>query len=37
MKDVHEASPEQIARINALEGNNARHIQDISARQVDSN
>ena len=37
MKDVHQASPEQIAVLNRLEGNNARHIQDISSRHVDSN
>ena len=37
MKDVHQASPEQIAILNRLEGNIARHIQDISSRHVDSN
>ncbi|MDX2430509.1 MAG: carbonic anhydrase family protein, partial [Bacteroides sp.] len=27
MKKIFEASPEQILRINSIEGNNARHIQ----------
>lgn len=37
MKDVHQAAPDQIQRMNQLEGNNARHIQDLQARAVDSN
>ena len=35
-KHIFEASPRQIQRINELEGNNARHIQAISGRKVDS-
>jgi len=34
-KHIMEASPEQIKAINAIEGNNARHIQGIFARSVD--
>ena len=34
-KYIMEASPEQIEAINAIEGNNARHIQGIFARSVD--
>ena len=34
-KHVIEASPEQIKTINAIEGNNARHIQGIFSRSVD--
>ena len=34
-KHIMEASPEQIEAINAIEGNNARHIQGIFARSVD--
>lgn len=37
MKDIHEASPGQIDRMNTLEGNNARHIQDLHARPIDAN
>ena len=32
---IHEASPEQIMRINAIEGDNARHIQGIYGREID--
>jgi len=35
LKHIMEASPEQIEAINAIEGNNARHIQGIFARSVD--
>lgn len=34
LKRIHEASPEQIALFNRLEGNNARHIQALNARPV---
>ena len=35
-KKIFEASPEQIMRINEIEGDNARHIQAINKRKVDS-
>ena len=34
-KHIMEASPQQIETINAIEGNNARHIQGIFARSID--
>lgn len=34
LSDVREASPEQIERLNSLEGNNARHIQSLHGRKV---
>ncbi|MCH9639038.1 MAG: carbonic anhydrase family protein [Betaproteobacteria bacterium] len=34
-KHILEASPEQIETINAIEGNNARHIQGIFGRRID--
>ena len=37
MKKVLEASPEQIHYINQLEGNNARHVQALFSREVESN
>lgn len=37
MGDIHQASPEQLQLLNSLEGNNARHIQNLHARQVDFN
>jgi len=37
MKKVLEASPEQILRINELEGNNARHVQAIYSREIEHN
>ena len=37
MKEIHQASPEQLQTLNILEGNNARHIQSLHARQIDSN
>lgn len=36
LEKIHEASPEQIETFNALEGNNARHIQALYARHVDA-
>ncbi|BDD11261.1 hypothetical protein FUAX_36930 [Fulvitalea axinellae] len=36
MKVIQEASPEQIQKINRLEGNNARHVQGMYGRMVDS-
>lgn len=35
LKDVQDASPEQIRRINAIEGDNARHVQALYGRAVD--
>lgn len=35
VKDIHEASPSQIERLNRLEGNNARHIQALHGRRID--
>ena len=35
LKHVKEASPEQIQRINAIEGDNARHVQALYGRPVD--
>ena len=34
-KHIMEASPQQIEAINAIEGNNARHIQGLFARTID--
>ena len=34
LQKVFEASPEQIQRINELEGNNARQIQELYGRKV---
>jgi carbonic anhydrase len=34
-KEIIEASPEQIQRINILEGNNARHVQALYSRAID--
>jgi carbonic anhydrase len=36
MKEVHEAAAAQIERLNLLEGNNARHIQDQHGRHVEA-
>ena len=36
-KHIYEASPEQIERINKIEGNNARHVQALYGRKVESN
>lgn len=35
-KHIFEASPRQIQRINQLEGNNARHVQALYGRKVES-
>ncbi|MEJ2593760.1 MAG: carbonic anhydrase family protein [bacterium] len=35
LSKIHEASPEQIMRINTIEGDNARHIQGIYGREID--
>lgn len=37
VKHIFEASPEQIEKLNSIEGNNARHFQQLHARMVDSN
>lgn len=37
VKHVFEASPEQIEKINRIEGNNARHFQDLHGREIESN
>lgn len=37
LKNIHTASPEQIGALNTIEGNNARHIQQLKSRVVDSN
>lgn len=36
VKHVFEASPEQIVTFNALEGNNARHVQALYGRKINS-
>lgn len=36
LKDIHEAAPGQIERLNRLEGDNARHIQALRARLVEA-
>ena len=35
MEDIEEAAPGQIERINAIEGNNARHLQALFGREVE--
>lgn len=37
LKRVFEASPEQIEKINAIEGNNARHIESNNNRLIETN
>lgn len=37
VKQILEASPDQIQRLNKLEGNNARHVQAMYDRKVDRN
>ncbi|HKO79395.1 MAG TPA: carbonic anhydrase family protein [Chitinophagaceae bacterium] len=37
VKHVLEASPEQIEKLNSLEGNNARHAQQLHNREIDNN
>lgn len=34
-KEIIEAGPKQIQRINLLEGNNARHVQALFSREID--
>jgi carbonic anhydrase len=36
LKDIHQAAPAQIERLNRIEGDNARHIQALSARTVEA-
>lgn len=36
LKRIHEAAPEQIALLNRLEGDNARHIQAVHGRRVEA-
>jgi carbonic anhydrase len=36
-KTILEASPEQVSRLNAIEGDNARHVQATNGRVVDEN
>ena len=35
LKHVKEASPEQIEKINSIEGDNARHVQALYGRAID--
>lgn len=37
VKHVFEASPAQIEKMNSLEGNNARHVQELHDRKIDNN
>jgi carbonic anhydrase len=37
VKHVFEASPAQIEKLNRIEGNNARHFQDLHDRKIESN
>ncbi|MHB1179370.1 MAG: carbonic anhydrase [Daejeonella sp.] len=37
VKHIFEASPEQIEKLNSIEGNNARHIQQVHNRKIDNN
>lgn len=37
LRDIAEASPEQIKIINDLEGNNARHVQAMFGREIEAN
>lgn len=37
VRHIFEASPEQIEKLNRLEGNNARHFQELHNRKVDDN
>lgn len=37
LRRIHTAAPEQIGALNAIEGNNARHIQKLRSRAVDEN
>lgn len=35
LKHILEASPEQVAKVNQIEGNNARHIQSVNGRKIE--
>lgn len=35
VKEIYEASPDQIERLNRMEGNNARHIQALFGRKIE--
>jgi carbonic anhydrase len=35
VKEIQQASPEQIRRINLIEGDNARRVQAMYGRKVD--
>ena len=37
VKHIFEASPEQIEKLNRIEGNNARHFQHLHDRKIDNN
>ena len=37
VKHIFEASPEQIEKLNRIEGNNARHFQHLNDRKIDNN
>ncbi len=37
VKHVFEASPQQIEKLNRIEGNNARHFQDLHGREIENN
>ena len=37
VKHIFEASPEQIEKLNSIEGNNARHFQQLHDRMIDNN
>lgn len=37
VKHIFEASPAQIEKLNRIEGNNARHVQQLSDRKIDDN
>jgi carbonic anhydrase len=37
VKHVFEASPEQIEKLNSIEGNNARHVQQLHDRKIENN
>lgn len=37
VKHVFEASPQQIEKLNRIEGNNARHFQDLYGREIENN
>lgn len=37
VKHILEASPQQIEKLNRIEGNNARHFQQLHGREIDNN